>query len=82
MLMQYMPIQLVASDCSMWPPVGKGELRSKTPMLSSPRNPPWKTFLPSASLRLIHHVKFRSSLWKTRTRNFRSALPERFSSIL
>ncbi len=41
-----MPIQLVASDCSMWPPVGKGALRSKTPMLSRPRNPPWKMFLP------------------------------------
>ena len=77
-----MPIQLVASDCSMWPPVGSGALRSKTPMLSRPRNPPWKTFLPSASLRLIHQVKFRSSLWKTRSRNLRSPLPVRFLSIL
>ncbi len=31
-----MPIQLVPSDCSMWPPVGSGALRSKTPMLSRP----------------------------------------------
>ena len=30
----------------MWPPVGSGALRSKTPMLSSPRKPPWKTLLP------------------------------------
>ena len=40
MLRQYMPIQLVPSDCSIWPPVGSGALRSKTPMLSSPRKPP------------------------------------------
>ena len=65
MLRQYMAIQLVPSDCSIWPPVGSGALRSKTPMLSSPRNPPWKTLLPSASLRLTHQVKFSSSLWKT-----------------
>src|SRR5437867_3029327 len=35
----------------MCPPVGNGALRSKTPMLSRPRNPPWKMFLPSASFR-------------------------------
>ena len=35
-----MPIQLVASDCSMCPPVGNGALRSKTPILSRPRKPP------------------------------------------
>ena len=40
-------------------------LRSKTPMLSSPRKPPWKTLRPSLSLRLTHQVKFSSSLWKT-----------------
>ena len=33
-------------------------------MLSRPRKPPWKTLLPSTSLRLTHHVKFSSSLWK------------------
>ncbi len=34
----------------MWPPVGRGAERSKTPMLSRPRNPPWKTFLPCCVL--------------------------------
>ena len=68
MFRQNMPIQLVPSLCSMWPPVGSGALRSNTPMLSSPRKPPWKTFLPSASLRLTHQVKFSSSLWNTRSR--------------
>ena len=33
---QYIAIQLVPSDCSRWPPVGSGALRSKTPMLSRP----------------------------------------------
>ena len=72
---QYIAIQLVPSACSRWPPVGSGALRSKTPMLSSPRKPPWKTLLPSASLRLTHQVKLSSSLWKTRSRNARSPLP-------
>ncbi len=45
------------------------------PMLSSPRNPPSKTLFPSASLRLTHHVKLRSSLWKTRSRNSKSSAP-------
>ena len=44
-------------------------------MLSSPRKPPLKTLLPSASSRLSHHVKFTSSFWKTRSRNARSRLP-------
>ena len=70
-----MAIQAVPSDCSRWPPPGSGAERSNTPMLSRPRKPPWKTFLPSASLRLTHHVKFSSSLWKTRSRNSRSATP-------
>jgi len=34
------------------PPVGSEALRSNTPMLSSPRNPPWKMFRSPASLRL------------------------------
>ena len=33
---QYIAIQLVPSAWSMWPPVGSGALRSKTPMLSRP----------------------------------------------
>ena len=40
------------------PPVGSGALRSKTPMLSSPRNPPAKTLRPAGSLRLTHQLKF------------------------
>ncbi len=78
----YIAIQLVPSDCSMYPPVGSGALRSNTPMLSSPRKPPWKIFIPSASLRFTHQVKFKSSLWKTRSRKARSPLPFRFLSIL
>ena len=70
-----MATHAVPSDCSMVPPVGSGALRSNTPMLSRPRKPPWKTFLPSGSLRLTHHVKFSSSLWNVRSRNSRSALP-------
>jgi len=76
-----MPIHEVPSDCSMWPPVGSGAERSNTPMLSSPRKPPWKTFFPSASLRFTHHVKFSRSLWKTFSRNSRSPLPRSFRSI-
>ena len=72
MFRQYMPIQLVASDWWSSAPNGSGLLRSKRPMLSRPRKPPWKTLFPSWSLRFTHHVKFRSSLWKTRTRNSRS----------
>jgi hypothetical protein len=49
MVRPYLPIQAVPSDCSTWPPVGRGALRSKIPLWSSPRNPPWKMFLPSAS---------------------------------
>ena len=82
MLRQYIAIQLVPSDCSMWPPVGSGDDRSKTPMLSRPRKPPWKTLLPSASLRFTHQVKFSSSFWKTLSRNTRSPWPLRFCSIL
>ena len=46
---QYIAIQLVPSDCSRAPPPARGLLRSKTPILSRPRNPPSKTLLPSAS---------------------------------
>src|ERR1700736_5250502 len=38
MFRQYIAIQLVPSDCSRYPPHGKGLDRSKTPMLSSPRS--------------------------------------------
>ena len=36
----YIAIQAVPSDWLMWPPVGSGALRSKMPILSSPRKPP------------------------------------------
>ena len=81
-LRQYMAIQPVPSACSMKPPPGNGALRSNTPMLSSPRNPPSKTLRPWVSLRFTHQVKFSSSLWKTRSRNARSGLPRRLCSIL
>ena len=59
-------IQAVPSACSRWPPVGSGALRSKTPMLSRPRKPPSKTFLPNRSLRFTHQVKFSSELVECR----------------
>ena len=58
MFWQYSAIHAVPSAWSSWPPPGSGALRSKTPMLSRPRNPPWKTLRSSASLRLSHQVKF------------------------
>ena len=68
-------IQAVPSACSRCPPVGNGALRSKTPMLSKPRNPPSKTFLPNRSLRFIHQVKFSSSLLNADLRKLTSASP-------
>ena len=56
-------IHAVPSACSRWPPVGSGALRSNTPMLSRPRNPPSNTLRPDGSLRLTHHVKLTSSFW-------------------
>ena len=50
MFRQYIAIQPVPSACSMCPPVGQRLLRSKTPMLSRPRKPPWKTLRPSRVL--------------------------------
>src|SRR5256885_13032209 len=82
MFRQYMPIQEVPSDCSMLPPVGSGAERSKTPILSRPRKPPSKTFLPSVSLRLTHHVKLRRSFWNAFSRKSRSATPVTRRSIL
>ena len=71
----YIAIHAVPSDWLMCPPVGSGALRSKMPMLSSPRNPPRKILRPSASFRFTHQVKFSSSLWKTRSRKTRSPFP-------
>ena len=82
MFSENIAIHAVPSAWLMNPPVGSGLLRSNTPMLSSPRNPPWNRFRPSASLRFTHHVKFSSSLWKTRSRNTMSPpSPRRLRSI-
>jgi hypothetical protein len=82
MLRENMAIQLVPSDCSRRPPPGTAELRSKTPMLSRPRKPPWKMLLPSESARLTHQVKWSSSLWNMVSRNTRSPAPVARCSIL
>ena len=77
-----MPIQAVPSACSSRRPSGRsGWLRSKTPMLSRPRKPPWKALRPSGSLRLTHQVKFSSSLWKTSSRKSVSPRPVASRSI-
>ena len=68
-------IHPVPSACSSRPPVGNAALRSKTPMLSSPRNPPSNTFLPAGSLRLTHHVKLSSRRVNDCRRNGRSTSP-------
>ena len=75
MFWQNSDTQAVPSACSRWPPVGRGALRSKTPMLSSPRKPPSKRFLPNRSLRFTHQLKFSVSLANERLRNSRSPFP-------
>ena len=50
MFWQKSAIQAVPSACSRYPPVGSGALRSNTPMLSRPRNPPSNALLPVAVL--------------------------------
>ena len=74
-------IQAVPSACSRWPPVGSGALRSKMPMLSRPRKPPSKTFLPNRSLRFTHQVKFSRSLLNALLRKSRSISPRRAISV-
>ena len=81
MFWQYSDIHAVPSAWSNVPPVGSGALRSNTPMLSRPRNPPWKMFRPSASLRFSHQSKFRLSLWNAFSRKARSPIPVRALSI-
>ena len=68
-------IHEVPSACSRVPPVGSGALRSKTPMLSSPRKPPWKTLSPLGSFRFTHQVKLMTSFWKTCWRKREIPLP-------
>src|SRR5574340_1195690 len=74
-------IQAVPSACSRWPPVGSGALRSNTPMLSRPRKPPSKTFLPKRSLRFTHQVKFSRSLLNASLRKSTSTVPCRAFSV-
>ncbi len=64
MVRQKEAIHAVPSAWFRWPPPGSAWERSKTPMLSSPRKPPPKTWRPSTSLRLTHQVKLSSSFWK------------------
>src|SRR5215469_8805821 len=64
MFRQKNAIHVVPSACSRYPPVGSDWLRSKTQILSSPRNPPSKTLLSATSFRLTHQVKFRRSFAK------------------
>src|SRR3954453_15074098 len=46
MFWQNRAIHAVPSACSRHPPVGSGALRSNTPMLPRPRNPPSKPSFP------------------------------------
>src|SRR3954463_9580257 len=64
MFWQNSAIKAVPSACSRYPPVGSGELRSNTPMLSRPRKPPSNTLFPVRSLRFTHQVKLSSSWGK------------------
>src|SRR6476469_8471041 len=75
MLWQYSAIQAVPSDWSSEPPVGRGALRSKTPILSSPRNPPSNRLFPSLSFRFTHQPKVCISLRNDARRNVRARLP-------
>ena len=68
-------IQAVPSACSSRPPVGRGALRSNTPMLSRPRKPPSNTLCPEGSLRFTHQVKFSSNFAKLSCTNGRSTSP-------
>ncbi len=68
-------IQAVPSACSRVPPVGSAALRSNTPMLSRPRNPPSNTLCPVGSLRFTHQVKFSSSREKLFSMNGKSTSP-------
>ena len=77
MFSAYIAIQDVPSDWSIRPATGNFWLRSNTPILSSPRKPPWKTLRPSTSCRFTQPVKFIISLWNTRSRNSKSGAPRK-----
>src|SRR5262249_61506336 len=79
-LRQYIAIQAVPSAWLIKPPVGKGALRSNTPMLSSPRKPPWKMLWPCPPLRFTHQVKFKLNLCRMRSRKARSR-PVRVAAV-
>ena len=68
MFRQNIAIQEVPSDWVRVPSTGSGAERSKTPILSRPRKPPWKTLRPDGSLRFTHQVKLSRSLTNTRSR--------------
>src|SRR5439155_19594281 len=72
-------IHAVPSAWSRYPPVGSGEERSNTPMLSSPKKPPSNTLAPARSSRLTHQVKLISSLENAYLRNSMSPLPPRLA---
>src|SRR5271168_1318718 len=76
-----METHAVPSACSRLPPVGSGELRSKTPMLSSPRKPPSKRFLPKRSLRFTHQLKFSINFENDRLRKSISPFPSDACSV-
>ena len=61
--------------------MGSGALRSKMPILSSPRKPPSNTFLPNRSLRFTHQVKFSNSLLNADLRKSTSVSPRRACSV-
>src|SRR6516165_8291827 len=71
----------VPSACSRVPPVGSGALRSKTPMLSKPRNPPSHKLFPKRSFRFTHQLKFNISLAKDLSRHLRSLVPRKACSV-
>src|SRR6202008_3846496 len=81
MFWQNKATQAVPSACSKWPPVGNGALRSKTPILSRPRNPPSKRLRPKRSLRFTHQPKFDVSLPNIRLRKSRSVWPRTACSM-
>src|SRR5690606_37384806 len=72
-----MAIQLVASACCiLLTPCGMW-LRSKTPILSRPKNPPSKRSVPCLSFWFTHQVKLINNFWNACSKNLVSPLPVR-----
>ena len=74
MFRQYIAIQLVPSACSIMPPLGSGLLRSNTPILSSPRNPPSKMLLPFGVLAIHPPGEIHQQLMEHASPGMRSRL--------